>query len=111
MSSHVLRLQAMHTVIQFLGLFRIVRVHGEGKLGLDQARADAGHPNVVLAQLSGLLTPSLQQTGDGKLGAGVEAGGAVGGEAVAGHAIDKDDLAVVNLVLQHGLDAELGAEA
>ncbi len=43
-------LDAIHGGVEFFGLFRVPRIHGEGKLSLDEPRADLRHPDVVLAQ-------------------------------------------------------------
>ena len=51
----------------------------------------------------------MDQCGHGELRCRVESCGGVGVDLVAGDAVDEDELAVVGLVGDHALDAELGA--
>ena len=103
-------LQTLNTPHDGLRLLRSLRIHGSLELCLHQAGGDGGQPDVG-PEVPHLLPPALQQACHGELGGRVEPGGGIGGDSVAGHGADHDDLAVSYLVPRHGLDTQLSAQA
>ena len=91
---------------------RALRVGLDGRENLrgHEPGADLPNTDLVVPQLLNLPPPTLHDAGQGQLGRVVEDDLLAGEGLVAAGAVDEDDLPVLDALLDHELDAELGAE-